>query len=285
MVQVTSDVERELVRFSNAAEDYIRPDTYPIAVKMVKDEGDIPQDAVRPLKDFGHRVSVCQAFSIATGWGSSLAVLAEDQYCPLAQIKFGFAKNVEFYSDGNVALGYFAKDLEAGKKCEEALYGFEYGTYIGLVVAPLSIANFEPDLVIVFGNAVRMQFLINACLWCRGGSLETSLTARAACTQVVPKIMLTGECGLAIPCYGGREWAMIGENTLLFSIPMSKLPDVSDGLEGGAEAGASLVSHLNLSWEAGEFYPYDKMWELMGKPCPKEIMEQQRSVRIPRKRK
>lgn len=278
------DIEKELTRFSSNVEDYIRPDVYPIAVKMIKSKGDFDENVKRPLRDFGHRVAFCQAFAMASHWGSSLIITPEDQNCAIPQIKFGFAENIEWYSDGNAALGYFARDLTAGRKCEEDLYGFEYGTYIALAVAPLSTANFEPDVVAIFCNGKKLQHLINASMWNRGGSLKTTLTARAACTQIVPKIMLTGECGIAIPCYGGRENAMIDDNTLIYAAPMSKLPDVSDGLEGMAEAGATLVSHINLSWELGWFYPYTKMNELMHWDLPHEVMEEQRFVKIPRKR-
>lgn len=278
------DIEKELMRFSSNVEDYIRPDAYPIAVKMIKSKGDFPGNAKRPLRDLGHKVVFCQAFAMASQWGSTLVITPEDQCCTIPQIKFGFAENIEFYSEGSVALGYFARDLAAGKKCEEDLYGFEYGTYIALAVAPLSTANFEPDVVIVYCNGKKLQHLLNASFWNTGGSLKTSLTARAACTQIVPKIMLTGEVGIAIPCYGGRELAMIDDNTLIYAAPISKLSDVSDGLEGMAEAGATLVSHINLSWEPGWFYPYDKMSELMNMKFTKVVMEEQRFVKTPRKR-
>lgn len=272
-------------RFSKAVEEHVRPQTNPIVIKMLKSEDDVPEKALRPTKDFKHRVAICQAFALARRWGLSMAILKDDNYCPFAAINFGWYKPPKFYLEGNVALGYYAKDLEAGAKLEAGVFRFEPGQYAGLAVAPLASANFEPDMTAIYGNSVQMMRLVNAYLWNKGGRLDNSVTARAACTEVVPKTILTGECGVVIPCYGEREWAMAGDDELIFVAPTNRLSDITEGLEGSHKYGAILIARVNLSWEAGMFEPYDKLSEMLGIPYKKEVLEWARMLEVPKMRK
>jgi uncharacterized protein (DUF169 family) len=283
--EVSYKMEEILDKFSKAVEKYVRPQTYPIAIKMLTSEEEVPEKALRPTKDFKHRVAICQGFALARRWGLSMAILKDDNYCPFAAINLGFYKPPKFYFDGNVALGYYAKNLEAGAKLEKAVFRFKTGQYAGLAIAPLSTANFEPDVIAIYGNSMQMMRLVNAYLWNKGGRLENSVTARAACTEVIPKTILTKECGVVIPCYGEREWGMTSDDELIFTAPTSKLSDITEGLEGSYKYGARIIARSNLSWEAGMFEPYDKLSEMLGIPYKKEVLEWARTLEIPRTRK
>jgi len=284
-VIVLKNIEKVLRDFSEAVEEHVRPETYPVTIKMLRKGDTAPKKLLKPTKDFGHRVALCQVWTMVRRWGLSLVVMKEDQYCPFAAINFGFSKTPKFYREGNVALGYYAKDLKAGAKLEAEVPRFPYGKYIGLLAAPLSVANFKPDMVAIYGNSCQMMRLVNAYLWSKGGRLENSLTARAACTEIIPKTINSGEPGVVIPCYGEREWGMTESNELIFTAPLSKFEDITEGLNGSYEFGAKRIARFNVSWEAGMFEPYDKLSEMLGIPYTKEILEQQRLVKIPQKRK
>jgi hypothetical protein len=55
--------------------------TYPIAIKFLKSEAEIPQGAVRPKKDRGEHYAMCQAFAVARRQGMTLAMFIEDHWC------------------------------------------------------------------------------------------------------------------------------------------------------------------------------------------------------------
>jgi len=42
----------------------VRLRTYPFAVKLIRDASDIPNDAIRPLRDLGYHPDLCQAFTM-----------------------------------------------------------------------------------------------------------------------------------------------------------------------------------------------------------------------------
>ena len=54
--------------------------TYPIAIKMLKDESEIPPGARRPKKDLKTHYSACQAFGIVRQRGTALAMFIEDHW-------------------------------------------------------------------------------------------------------------------------------------------------------------------------------------------------------------
>ena len=58
----------------------IRPTSFPLAVKLLEKEEDIPEEAQRPKIDFGTCLSTCQGFSMSRKYGISIAMLKEDMW-------------------------------------------------------------------------------------------------------------------------------------------------------------------------------------------------------------
>jgi uncharacterized protein (DUF169 family) len=61
----------------------------PIAVKMLKKEEDIPEEAIRPKKDRGHHLAQCQAFAMSRRQGETVAMLKEDHWCFAPLMAYG----------------------------------------------------------------------------------------------------------------------------------------------------------------------------------------------------
>jgi len=55
--------------------------TYPLAIKMVKNEEEIPKDAIRPFRDKGYHLDNCQAFSMSRRGQEMIAMTKEDMWC------------------------------------------------------------------------------------------------------------------------------------------------------------------------------------------------------------
>ena len=68
----------EINRHARKIEPLLRLKTYPIAVKMLQKEQDIPDGAKRPVKDREFNLALCQAISLARRQGESLVLLKED---------------------------------------------------------------------------------------------------------------------------------------------------------------------------------------------------------------
>ena len=59
--------------------DFVNPDTFPVAVKILEDESQIPSKARRPLRDLKVVMAPCQGSAMAKryGWTVALSVMRQ----------------------------------------------------------------------------------------------------------------------------------------------------------------------------------------------------------------
>ena len=89
--------------------------TYPIAIKMLRDESEIPEGAVRPKKDLGDHYAACQTFGIVRRRGTTLAMFIEDHWCFEPIIAYGLVEPPEDFTEGSGS-AFFVQDKEAAKR-------------------------------------------------------------------------------------------------------------------------------------------------------------------------
>ncbi len=78
--------------YARRIEEQLRLSSYPLAVKMLKTEDDIPPEAKRPTVDYGKCLAACQCFALSRKYGETVAQLFEDNWCPEPVIGFGLAE-------------------------------------------------------------------------------------------------------------------------------------------------------------------------------------------------
>ena len=66
-------------------EKYLRPQTYPIAIKLIKKEDEIPEGCKRPNSNMKIQTFLCQNFSMVRRYGWTMAVMEEDCVCKVAR--------------------------------------------------------------------------------------------------------------------------------------------------------------------------------------------------------
>src|SRR5438046_8867848 len=99
------DVASTLRLLDDALARYVRPDTFPLAIRMIKAGEAIPEGIKVPSKTMGEQWSVCQSSGVARRYGWGIAVGKDDVICPLAAIAFGFRKPKAESLHGSIALG------------------------------------------------------------------------------------------------------------------------------------------------------------------------------------
>ncbi|HWP46304.1 MAG TPA: DUF169 domain-containing protein [Candidatus Limnocylindrales bacterium] len=256
-----------MVDLKKAAEEidfYLRPSTYPLAIKMLKSADEIPEKARRPVKDLGIKVATCQTISMARRYGWTLAIGKEDHCCSLGMIALGFGEPNAFYTEGNLCEGMYTETAEAGRVTEAELDKFEVGRYKYFLVAPLDKATFKPDVILIFGNSAQVMRLVQAALYKKGGRIHSSFSGRADCADMTVTTMKTGECQVILPCTGDRFFAQTQDHEMAFTIPYNKLETVLEGLRATHKAGIRYPATPFLNYQ-GKFPPkYDRllqMWE------------------------
>jgi uncharacterized protein (DUF169 family) len=211
--------------------------TSPIAIKLLKTEKDIPEKALRPKRDLGYHLGLCQAFAMSRRERRTVAMLKEDHWCYLPVIAFGLAEPPDFFLQGNTFFEFSVGDLNAAGNLAKTLPRLGHGKCMGVVSAPLSTAQFDPDMVVVYCNTNQLRCLLSAMKYRDGYLVRPTLDPSGACFQATVPVLQTEECQVTVPCGGDRAHAMAQDDEMIFSIPKSRLEDLMFGLRYFDESG------------------------------------------------
>jgi len=250
--------------YGEELEKRLRLQTFPLAVKLLEKEEDIPQGAKRPVKNFGYHLLLCQGFAMSRREGTLLAMLKEDMWCFEPVIGYGIAEPPEYFLQGYNRFPRDVKTLEAGANYAHELPRLESGKYIGIVSAPLMTANFEPDVVMLYCNSAQLNLLLLGRECKDGLNLKCSLSGHAACVYAVVPAIQSGQCQVAIPCRGDRYVAIAGDDEMIFTVPKGRLEDLVIGLRYVHETGSRLPGAYRMEHEPEVHESYAKIAKMLG---------------------
>lgn len=245
----------------------LRLRSFPLAVKLLTSEKEIPSGVKRPKRDFGYHLSACQSFYTLRSRYSedlSIAMLKEDMWCPEAVIGYGMTEVPEYFLEGHTRFPAVVNSLEAGKNWAHAFPRLEPGKCIGILAARMATAQFKPDVVVIYCNSLQLRALLQAAAWETGKDPVCRMSAAGACVYgVVPSIQ-SGECHVAVPCTGDRKWAMAQDDEMIFSIPERKLEGLIKAFRYSDSHGRPMASRPRLMPEYKLEDSYAKVAKLMG---------------------
>jgi len=98
-----------------------------------------------------------------------------------------------------------------------------------VLYAPLSDADFEPDVVLVCGDAKQLMLLAEAA-HSAGVDCETSMVGRPTCAAI-PAVIESGRSATNLGCIGNRVYTGIADDELYFVINGSQFDPVVDRLK------------------------------------------------------
>lgn len=233
---------------------YIRPATFPVAVKL-SPEPVLPPRAKRPVADLGHRLNLCQGVALARRYGWTVGFLDEDHACGNSKVILGLREEPEFIQDGSICYPLYTKDLETGAKTQRATPRLPMGRAQAILIAPLHKADFMPDVVLVYCNPGQAVRLIQGALYHEGGVIESSFMGRAACGAELVTPLLTGRCNVIVPGGGEKVFALLGDDEMVFALPAEKARELMEGLEETHKAGAARIPAPYFGLRAEPSFP------------------------------
>lgn len=248
-----------LKKLEAAIETYISPLTFPVAIKLLRSDADIPKGIERASKVYGHRFNLCQGWAMARHNGESMAMLKDDMVCPLGIIMLGLAAPPELYQEGSIFIDRYTASSEAAAKIADEMCKFSDGEYSGLVTAPVSACDFEPDLVMIFCTPLQLLRLIQAAVNKEGGRFPNSILPTAVCADVIVPVIQEGRCHFGIPCLGDRRYGATSADEVIFAIPTARLEEIAAGLKYTQEHGQELPPKRWLNFEPGQLDVYKKL--------------------------
>jgi uncharacterized protein (DUF169 family) len=258
-----------LQQYDERLNQLLRLNTFPVAVRFLRSEDEVPPRAKRPAKDLHNRITTCQAISFSRRYGWVIALGREDSSCVLGSVALGLEKRLGHYADGNLCVDLYTDSLKAGRASEDSVPRLPEGRYVGVVTAPLNRAAFEPDTIIIYGNGAQVMRLGQAWLWKRGGTMNSEFRGRVDCADLAIAPMLKGEPQMIVPCTGDRIFGQVQDHEVAFSFPFPLMDEILEGLEATHKAGTRYpVTHW-LNYEAGfppSYDAYRQMLDAAGPP-------------------
>ena len=252
----------QAAEFAREVETHVRPQTFPLALRLLRPGEEPPPKARRPKRDFQVQIANCQAVSMARRYGWTIATQREDLSCVLTKVAYGHEPAVPYYSQGHCACGMYTQTLEAGARSEAATHRLAYGEYETLVMAPAARAAFEPQVYVVYGNPAQVLRLVTGALWKSGGAITSGFTGRLDCSDLVIRTLQTGEYQVILPCYGDRVFGHTEDHEMAFSLPAGRASELVDGLRGTHEGGIRYPIPVFLRFQPSYPPNYDKLEEI-----------------------
>lgn len=191
--------------------------TSPLAIKMVKEGDEIPEEALRPKRDRGYHFAQCQAFSVSRYQDKTVAMLKEDHWCWGPLFAYGLI------------------EPEIGEKFPElrndlkVIPMFEYGKYRGIISSPLKACTFEPDLIMIYSDAAQLRHMLHVLSFIGEGTVNSPIYPVASCAfSVVPA--LNGESCITLPDPGEVGRAFAKDEEIIYSFPAHKITQLATQL-------------------------------------------------------
>ena len=239
--------------------------TYPIAIKMLKDESEIPPGAVRPHRDLKTHYSACQAFGIVRRRGTALAMFIEDHWCFEPIIGYGLVEPPKDFLEGSGS-AFFVQSKEGARQRSQDIALLPHGKYAGMVLAPLHKANFSPDLTMIYSNASQLRHMLFALMLKNGRRVTSTLDPIWSCVHSIVPSLLNGNCYVTVPDPGDFERAGTGDDEMIFTVPAGRMKEFMDGVYHYEKMGMgyrSFSRELKGDFQQPPFYQqYFKMWGL-----------------------
>jgi uncharacterized protein (DUF169 family) len=204
----------------------LRPKTYPFGVKFYETLDERPTGTIRPQ----HPMNTCQITSIVRYYGRPMYFTAEDMACIVGGVTMGLIPESESMKTGEIAKMLHA-DLESAKEFTTKVAKISYGKFKGVAVAPMSKINFEPDIVVMYGNTAQVMRVIQGYLYKRGGRVNFSTGGEwSLCADSIAQAYISQDISLGLPCFG--------EDEVTVAFPYSMYDEILEGMKATAKVAA-----------------------------------------------
>ena len=254
----------ELNGYGEELEQRLRLKTFPFAVKLLTEEKEVPGQAIRPKRDLGYHLSLCQGFALSRREGKTVAMLLEDMWCYSPVLAFGMAEPPEYYLEGNTYFPTHVSTLERAAKLAKNFPRLEHGKCVGVVSAPLKKADFIPDMVIIYCDSAQLRSLLAGLKYKQGELVTSTMEPASACVQAIVPVLLSHKCQVAVPCGGDRRWALAQDDEMIFTVPKEKLADLMSGLRHIDEEGSVFPIKFGTKIEYPLSESYFRVSEMIG---------------------
>lgn len=217
---------------------YINPETFPVAIKILKDKKEIPEGTRIPLRDLKSKIAHCQAQSICRKYGWTIAITREDLGCAISGYTYGWETIQEERAIDFFLQMHYASNQEAALKILRSTRSMDPGRCEAVVYSPLEWTKINPDVILLYLNPAQLMRCLHGSTYKTGLPITSSFSGRAgSCTEGVLGAYLDQSPKVVVPGNGDRVWASVQDHEMAYTIPSSHLNDFIKGLSETHERG------------------------------------------------
>lgn len=227
----TARASDRLLAIDEAIARYLRPPTFPLAVRMLAHAAEAPAAARHPRRDTGGRLTLCQAIGICRRQAHSIVLSREDVGCPNALFYLGFATPPDEYWQGRIPFTPANQSDEARARRSKALAFLPVGAYGAVLIEPLVKASAEPALILIYGRPAQMMRIVQAATFRGGEPFPISAAGGGSCSSEIVRPLLDDQIVMTLPGNGERIFGLTQDDEMACSIPMSRVDVVIEGLK------------------------------------------------------
>ncbi|MDY6821302.1 MAG: DUF169 domain-containing protein [Deferribacterota bacterium] len=240
---------------------YLRPQCFPVGVRLLTSSEELPEKVRMPKKDFKIKMPLCQGVSIARKYGWTIAMTQEDMLCPLGSITLGFVPVKERFLEGDFNIPFWVKNKETRAKMAKNIPRLENGKFDKILLAPIHKMEFEPHVVIFYGNPAQISRLTQSVVYATGESVDAASFGGFACGFEITVPTLTGKPQIIIAGGGDRALAQTQDDEIAFAIPTNYIDNILEGLVETHKAGMRYPTTSFLMYQPLFPPDFDKLME------------------------
>jgi uncharacterized protein (DUF169 family) len=199
----------------------LRLKSSPVAVRFSEDE--IEGNVEKPL-------TVCQMVTKARIEGEVMVANRKTVFCSIAKHFLGFDELPKNLPERFA--GRRTKDAEGYKRILEDMPRVEFGRFRSAVISPLSKAEKDPHVILIFADGAQMTRLLHGASWRDGRRMSVRTSAEAGtCGEAIASSFVRDDYTIAFPCYGTRIYALASDDEIIFAFPRRLAEDLMEGLK------------------------------------------------------
>jgi uncharacterized protein (DUF169 family) len=222
---------------------------YPIGLKLlVKPRELLEYRDARLLTD----TTPCHMAAVARYNRSDGIVGASSQgtKCLWGASCLGLVQTPARLSEGDLNLPY-TQNVEAARHLHENMYmlGNTGKRFSGVVMAPLDMMPFDPDVIVMYMSPARALRLVIAFAYAKGEAVSVRMTGQASLCSAIARAVDLNAVTVDMPCMGDRAYGLVQEFEVVVVFPGSRIDELMEGLRN-TEGVASYPYKPFLRWSA-----------------------------------
>jgi len=219
----------EWAKINEELNNLLRLKTDPVAYRRLEKEGDLGK--IKDVFRVPHMFFFCQALFMARAMGLTIGITKEDKLSDRCMRIHGVQAATEENMKGEsvmMATTWFKNPDEA--------YLQQLDTYRippgeAIVLSPLNKAQFEPEVVLIFGNPAQVMMLMCGMQKEKYERFDFCFSGEGACADSLARCYMTGKPSLGIPCYGERAIGQVADDELVIAMPPNEIERAISGLK------------------------------------------------------